>query len=144
MIAIDTNVLLRYLLQDDTSQTSRATALILGQQPVLITDVVLAETIWVLTGKKYQASKQQIIDTLHALFAEPNICFEEPAVVWCSLKDYEKSTAVRVNGKNKDIDFQDALIVNKSKQHTEKTQEQFHGIYTFDKAAQSLPGVMNP
>ena len=109
----------------------------------MITDVVLAETIWVLTGKKYQASKQQIIDTLHTLFAEPNICFEDPAVVWCSLKDYAKSTAVKVNRKNKDIDFQNALIVNKSKQHAEQTQQQFHGIYTFDRAAQRLPGVLN-
>jgi len=46
MIAIDTNVLLRYLLQDDEQQANRATKLIVGTEPVLISDVVLTETIW--------------------------------------------------------------------------------------------------
>ncbi len=44
MIAIDTNVLLRYLLDDDPQQSPKATALIKSGKPVLITDVVLVET----------------------------------------------------------------------------------------------------
>ena len=39
MIAIDTNVLLRYLLADDASQHHMAKALIEAQRPALITDV---------------------------------------------------------------------------------------------------------
>ena len=50
MIAIDTNVLLRYLLQDDEKQANKATKLILGAESVLITDVVLTETIWTLSA----------------------------------------------------------------------------------------------
>ena len=45
MITIDTNVLLRYLLDDDKLQSKLASKLILGDEPVLITDVVLVESI---------------------------------------------------------------------------------------------------
>jgi len=51
MIAIDTNVLLRYLLNDDPKQSKKASAVIQGSQKVLITDVVLVETIWRLKGE---------------------------------------------------------------------------------------------
>jgi predicted nucleic-acid-binding protein len=50
MIAIDTNVLLRYLLQDDAKLCKKAIEVITGKQRVLVTDVVLAETIWTLTN----------------------------------------------------------------------------------------------
>ncbi len=46
MIAIDTNVLLRYLLQDDKKQSVKADKLVAGRRKVLITDVVLVETIF--------------------------------------------------------------------------------------------------
>ena len=43
MIAVDTNVLLRYLLNDDAVQVDIAASLIKGSDTVLITDVVLVE-----------------------------------------------------------------------------------------------------
>ena len=64
MIAIDTNVLLRYLLQDDETQAKRAADLILGTESVLVTDVVLIETVWTLKGKRYNLSKEQIIKVI--------------------------------------------------------------------------------
>ena len=45
MIAADTNVLLRYVLRDDQGQAERARSLIDKATRVLITDVVLAETV---------------------------------------------------------------------------------------------------
>ena len=54
MIAIDTNVLLRYLLWDNKTQAAKADKLINGSTRVLISDVVLAETLWTLKGKKYK------------------------------------------------------------------------------------------
>lgn len=62
MIAVDTNVLLRYLIQEDKVQDQKSQRLINGSQKVLITDVVLTETIWVLTGKRYQLPKDKIVD----------------------------------------------------------------------------------
>ena len=93
MIAIDTNVLLRYILMDDPVQSSQASFLIRGSHKVLITDAVLVETIWTLTGKKYQLEKADVIKVILALFEEKNVRFEDGQVVWKALNDYKKSDA---------------------------------------------------
>ena len=66
MIAVDTNVLLRYLLNDDPIQAAIAEKLINGKDCVLITDVVLVETIWTLKGKKYQLNKTDLVTVIQA------------------------------------------------------------------------------
>jgi len=91
MIAIDTNVLLRYLLEDDAEQFDKAVKLISGQQKVLVTDVVLVETIWTLRGKKYQLKKPDLVTVIQALFQEPNIRFEDGQAVWLALTDYRNA-----------------------------------------------------
>ena len=140
MIAIDTNVLLRYLLQDDPKQSGKAGSLINGEEDVLVTNVVLAETLWTLCGKKYNATQSNVVSTIQALFEEPKIIFEDPQTVWKTLDDYVKS-----NGKkHKKIDFQDALILNCAKKYAFQRAEELSGFYTFDKAAQRLPGAMTP
>lgn len=144
MIAIDTNVLLRYLLQDDEEQAAKATKLILGSDTVLITDVVLTETIWTLKGKRYNLSKEQIIDMVHALFAEPNFTFEDGQAVWGALKDYMNVKPIKSAGKPKQADFPDALIVNKSKRHGQLSKNKVSTIYTFDKAALEIDGTKQP
>jgi predicted nucleic-acid-binding protein len=144
MIAIDTNVLLRYLLQDDEQQASKSSKLILGSEIVLITDVVLVETIWTLRGKRYNLSKEQIIDVLHALFAEPNIIFEDSQAVWGALKDYTNAKPIRSNRKTKQADFSDALIVNKAKNYAQFNNEIISAVYTFDKAALEIEGTSLP
>jgi len=85
MIAIDTNVLLRYLLGDDEPQAVKAAMLITGKELVLITDVLLVETIWTLKGKKYQLKKSELAAVIQALFKEPNIRFEDgqTGLRWC-------------------------------------------------------------
>ena len=135
MIAIDTNVLLRYLLEDDPVQSTKAAKLIGDNRTVLVTDLVLVETIWTLKGRKYQLDKPELISVLNALFQEPNIRFEDGQATWVALDQYRKS-----NG----ADFADALIVNKAKLTASKLNEVFEGTYTFDKAAQKLPGAKEP
>lgn len=140
MIAIDTNVLLRYLLQDNLKQSEKASVLINGEEDVLVTNVVLAETLWTLCGKKYNATQSNVVSTIQALFEEPKIVFEDPQTVWQTLDDYVKS-----NGRNlKKLDFQDALILNCAKKYALQRAEGLSGFYTFDKAAQRLPGAMSP
>ena len=95
MIAIDTNVLLRYLLEDDKAQSKRASQLILGDEPVLITDVVLVETVWTLKGKRYNLDKEAIISVVNSLFEEPNIMFEDGQTVWRSLSDFKNAKPIR-------------------------------------------------
>jgi len=144
MIAVDTNVLLRYLLNDDKAQSRKAAALIKGASFVLITDVVISETIWTLTGKKYKLDKEGVIRVLNSLFEEPNVFFEEGQVVWKALGDFRRAEPVKVGGKKKQVDFSDALIVNKAKFQSVKTQEGFQGVYTFDVAAQQIAGTRKP
>ena len=140
MIAIDTNVLLRYLLEDDQSQAVKADKLINGKDWVLITDVVLVETIWSLKGNKYQLNKTDLVAVIQSLFKEPNIRFESGQVVWQALNDYRK--AKPVNGKV--VDFSDALIVNKAKFTASDKSVELDGVYTFDIAAQQLSGAKAP
>ena len=52
VIPLDINVLLRYLLHEDEARAVRADAVFGFAEIVLITDVVLAETVWTLAGRK--------------------------------------------------------------------------------------------
>ena len=144
MIAVDTNVLLRYLLWDDDKQAAKADRLINGATSVLITDVVLTETLWTLKGKKYSLDKTAIINVLNSLFEEPNICFEDAQAMWQALNDYRQAKPVRSGNKMKQADFPDALIVNKAKSYAMEKGETLNGVYTFDRAAQVIPGTAAP
>jgi predicted nucleic-acid-binding protein len=144
LIAIDTNVLLRYLLWDDKAQSDKASKLINGTARVLITDVVLAETLWTLKGKKYKLDKPAMIAAVNALFEEPNVCFEDGQTVWRALNDYRQAKPVKVGGKKKEADFSDALIVNKARSYALEIDEALEGVYTFDLAAQAIPGTAKP
>jgi predicted nucleic-acid-binding protein len=140
VIAVDTNVLLRYLLVDDQAQTAKADKLINGKESVLITDVVLVETICTLTGKKYQLKKPDLVVVLLALFKEQNIRFENGQVVWMALNDYRQSKSIG----GRTAGFPDALIVNKALFLAGNQSVEFGGLYTFDIAAQQLPGTKAP
>ena len=144
MIAIDTNVLLRYLLDDDVTQSKKATSIITGNTNVLVTDIVLTETIWTLKGKKYNLAKESIIQVINTLFAEPNIIFEDGPTVWKALSDYKQAKIIKVGNKRKEADFPDALIVNKAIYVASRLNEELHGVYTFDLALQTISGTRKP
>ena len=65
VIGLDTNVLVRYLVQDDPSQSARAMHLIekrlTQSNPGFISIVAMVETVWVLE-RAYDFSRQQIAD----------------------------------------------------------------------------------
>ncbi len=140
MIAIDTNVLLRYLLADDAGQHNKAKALIKGHRPVLITDVVLAETVWTLTGKRYLIDKQAICEVVRGLVGDGAFQFESSQVVWSALMDYRDSKSVR----GKKLDFVDALIAHKARFVAIKEGHVLDGFYSFDKAVGQLEGTKTP
>lgn len=137
MIAIDTNVLLRYLLADDISQHNKATQLIQGNQTVLITDIVLVEAIWTLTGKRYNLDTMAISEVLRALVSDSAFIFEDVQVVWSAIREYEEASPV----KGKALDFPDALIANKAKHVAKIKGEKFEALYSFDKAVKQLKGA---
>jgi predicted nucleic-acid-binding protein len=141
VIAIDTNVLLRYLLQDDTSHSPKANKLIGGTQRVLVTDIAIIETIWTLKGKKYQLKKSQLLMVLDQLFKEPNIEFENGQTVWRALNDFRYTEPVEVGSKKKEASFSDALILQKSKFVCAQKEPCFDGLYTFDVTARQISGT---
>ena len=63
MIGLDTNVLVRYLAQDDAIQSPHATRIIerqlTGERPGFISLVTMVETVWVL-DRVYRLSKYEI------------------------------------------------------------------------------------
>jgi len=115
--------------------------LINNSASVLITDVVLTETVWTLTGKKYKLGKTAIIDVINTLFEDANFCFEDGQTVWRALKDYQQAKPVKAGSGKRQADFPDALIVNKAMFCAKERGEALDGVYTFDLAAQALPGT---
>ena len=98
MIAVDTSVLLRYLLHDDEGQAARADAVFAAGETVLITDVVLAETVWTLAGRRYRLARAELVAVVQRLFSEPNVRFEDDQVVWRALQAYR---SVRDRGRGR-------------------------------------------
>ena len=144
MIAADTNVLLRYLLHDDAAQAARADAVFDAGETVLITDVVLVETVWTLSGRKYRLARAELVAVLERLFGEPNVRFEHDDVVWRALQACKSAAAADEVGLVKGAGFADALIVFKARQIASDAGEALTGVYTFDAAMQQLPHTTSP
>ena len=70
MIALDTNVLARLLLQDDAAQHARAKALFKTKQVFTAPVTVMLELVWVLQSQDIEA--QQIALGITALLNLPN------------------------------------------------------------------------
>ena len=107
MIGIDTNILLRLLLDDDRAQGARIETLfgahVQASGSALIADVVLAEAVWTL-GSVYKQPKAALLTALRALLAEPAYAFESRAAVESAVRHYATSRA----------GFADCLIVAKN------------------------------
>ena len=85
MIAVDTNVVVRFLTQDDELQAKKAATLFKRQQ-IYIPDTVILETEWVLRYA-YHFSATEICGALSKLFGLPNVHLSNPtwiaqAVMW--------------------------------------------------------------
>ena len=144
MIAVDTSVLLRYLLQDDEVQATRADRIFAAGEMVLVTDVVLVETIWTLAGKKYGLAKAQLVAVVERLFSEPGIRFEDDQVVWRALHAYRDEGKAGETGTTEHAGFADALLVFKALRTAANDGEPLNGVYTFDAAMQRLPKALAP
>jgi predicted nucleic-acid-binding protein len=86
VLAVDTNVLVRFLTADDPAQAARARRLV-EQERVFVGKTVLLETEWVLRGG-YGYAQSDILDGLRALLGLANVTVEDPpairtALVWC-------------------------------------------------------------
>ena len=127
MIGLDTNVIVRYITQDDVKQAAAATRLLervlSAENPGVITLVTLCEIAWVLADC-YGADKERVRSVVEALLASRQLLVDQSELVWRALRAWDKSSA----------DFRDALVGELlSAQGCER-------VVTFDKAAAKLPG----
>ena len=102
MTGIDTNVLLRYIVRDDATQTPKADKLLDGftkERPGFICTVALAEVAWALRSN-YRMPKKNLIECLEALLRSRNLVLENEPVVRLGLDLYRNSKA----------DFADCVI----------------------------------
>lgn len=79
MIAVDTNIVVRYLVEDDVAQTDRAEAVLKGDA-VLVPKTVLLESEWVLRTR-YRFDRAAVAGGLAKLMGLPGIVVEDAAVV---------------------------------------------------------------
>ena len=78
MRSLDTNILVRVIVQDDEAQAAAAASILL--EPCLIPLTVLAETEWVLRSV-YAFRRETITSMLTTLLDGPTITVEEPDLV---------------------------------------------------------------
>jgi predicted nucleic-acid-binding protein len=88
MIAVDTNIIVRYLVEDDVAQTDRAEAMLRGGA-VLILKTVILETEWVLRST-YRLDRKTIAAGLTKLLGLPAVVVEDGAAVARALAWFER------------------------------------------------------
>ena len=127
MIAIDTNVLVRFLTRDDPEQAARVRALfatLSAENPAFVCREVVLELVWVL-GYSYNFSRTEIAGALEGLLAAVELEVEDADVVSSALRDYVSEAA----------DFADLMILGTTRQRGAAP------LVTFDTRAARINGV---
>jgi predicted nucleic-acid-binding protein len=126
MIGLDTNILVRYVAQDDPVQSSKATALIerrlTEQNPGFISVVAMIETAWVLE-RAYRLTDHEIAAAIErVLQADVLVVESEEEVFYAMIALKEKRSS-----------FADALIAALG------ARAECSHTFTFDQKALRLP-----
>ena len=128
MPALDTNVLVRYVVRDDSAQLAAARRLIDGyiatDQTLFVPVSVTLELEWVLrTG--YGLDKEQVMHVLASLFSAAELSFESEHALEVALQLYREESA----------DFADCLHIALAAQAGEAP------LWTFDRRAARVHGA---
>jgi predicted nucleic-acid-binding protein len=103
MMGLDTNVLLRYLAQDDPKQSPRATEIVerrlTEQEPGFVSLVTILEVVWVLKSL-FKRSRQQIANDVEMLLAADTLEVQNEQEVYLAVVCLRNGVAT----------FEDALI----------------------------------
>jgi len=102
MIGLDTNVIVRYIMQDDAKQSPKANALIEAltpEAPGFVSIVSVVELVWVL-GSCYDLTRQQIAQSLEGILRTKELVTERADLLAKALRTFNASSA----------DFADCLI----------------------------------
>lgn len=128
MPALDTNVLVRYIVQDDEAQLVAARRLIrkcvAEGQTLFIPVTVTLELEWVLRAS-FEYDKDEVLDALSSLFSAAELSFESERALEVALQLYRTGAA----------DFADCLHIALAAQAGESP------LWTFDKRACKVDGA---
>ena len=128
MAALDTNILVRFLVEDDVAQLAAAKKLIrkcVQTGEVLYVPVTVAlELEWVLRSN-FGFAKPDVVNTLSQLLSSVELTFESEAALEVALVLYSQGAA----------DFSDCLHVALAAVVGQQP------LWTFDKAASKLAGA---
>jgi len=131
VIALDTNVLVRFLVEDDERQSAEAAALvertISEGEAMFVSDIVLCETVWVLSVS-YRVGRAEIGATLRDLLRARHLAFESTDALARALDAF-------VRGKG---DFADYLIRERAR------LAGCDSVATFDRALLRESGFVRP
>jgi predicted nucleic-acid-binding protein len=99
MTAVDTNVLVRIVVNDDPAQSARAAEFLRQQDRVFLAKTVLLEVEWVLRSA-YRLGRREILAILRGILAMGSAEVEDEAAVVQAMRWYEEG-----------LDFADSLHV---------------------------------
>lgn len=123
MRGLDTNVIVRYLTQDDRQQFRRADAVFVAAaapgEKLFINAIVLCELVWVLRSA-YRQSREKIIPVLEALLETPEVVVEDADLARRALGDWR-------NGPG---DFADCFIARRNERSGCRTTLSFDRALT--------------
>ncbi len=127
MKGLDTNVIVRYLVEDDPRQVARAVAYIdthcTADNPCRVNRIVLCELEWVLSGA-YRYSRALVADVMARILRTGEFVVEDGDDAWIALRQFRDGNA----------DFADCLLARTNlAQGCEVTA-------TFDRKASPLDG----
>ncbi|MGB6976609.1 MAG: type II toxin-antitoxin system VapC family toxin [Gammaproteobacteria bacterium] len=126
MKGIDTNVLVRYIVQDDPKQSQLASHFLekehAKEASIFINGIILCELVWVLETA-YNYPKLDIAEVLEKILKTSHFFIYQPEILWKSLRNY----------RNDSLDFADSYIA-----HLNAANECEYTA-TFDKKAARLP-----
>ena len=97
---VDTNVLVRHLTGDPADLAARATAYLGSERELLLTDLVAAETVYVLESF-YEAPRDEVATAVRSLVAFDSVVCVDPALLLRAIEVYETDR----------IDFAEAYLV---------------------------------
>ena len=131
MIALDTNVIVRFLVEDDKVQTAAAARLIehavVTDEALFVADVALCEVVWVLEYS-YQVSRAEVASVLNRLLHARHLTFSSPDLL-------VRALAAFASGKG---DFADYVI------HEHAVAAGCSAVATFDRALLKESGFRRP
>jgi AbrB family looped-hinge helix DNA binding protein len=103
VIGLDTNVIVRYLTQDDPAQAALANSLmeetLSADNPGFVSTVALVETVWVLESG-YQCGRDRIVAIMERLLRARSLSIEHADRAWQATRAYAQGKA----------DFADCMI----------------------------------